>query len=112
MQNRVLFQGQRIWVWFITLSILTGLLLALFSGSLQLKRTIRADVPLDEFKAQMAKRIPARMKLYAIPGCSLALVEDGGIVWIEAYGYADLDRGRALSVDTPMSVQAITKAVA
>ncbi len=91
MQNKVLFQGHRIWAWFITLSILTGLLLALFSGSLQIKRAMRANVPLAEFKAQMDKRIPALMKLYAIPGCSLALVKDGEIIWTEAYGYADLE---------------------
>jgi CubicO group peptidase (beta-lactamase class C family) len=86
---------------------LFALLLALFSGSLQIKRTIRANVPLDEFRAQMDKRIPDLMKLYEIPGCSVALVKDGEIVWIEAYGYADVESGRALTVDTPMSVQSI-----
>ncbi|HHT49590.1 MAG TPA: beta-lactamase family protein [Firmicutes bacterium] len=111
MQKAVLFQGHKRWVWFITLSILTALLLALFSGSLQIKRTIRANVPLDEFRAHMDKRIPALMKLYEIPGCSVALVKDGEIVWIEAYGYADVESGRALTVDTPMSVQSITKSV-
>lgn len=111
MQNTVLFRGRKIWVWFITLSILTGLLLALFSGSLHIKRTILADVPLGEFKAQMDKGIPALMKRYEIPGCSVALVKDGEIIWIEAYGYADVGSRRALTVDTPMSVQSITKSV-
>jgi CubicO group peptidase (beta-lactamase class C family) len=51
------------------------------------------------------------MKQYEIPGCSIALVKDGEIVWTEAYGYANVESGRALTVDTPMSVQSITKSV-
>jgi CubicO group peptidase (beta-lactamase class C family) len=90
---------------------LISLLLALFYGSLQIKRTMRADIPLDEFKAHMDERINTLMKLYEIPGCSIALVKDGEIVWTGAYGYADVESGRALNVDTPMSVQSITKSV-
>ena len=67
MQN-TLFQGHKIGAWFILLSIVISLLLALFSGSLQIKRTMRAGVPLDEFKAHMGERIPALMKQYEIPG--------------------------------------------
>ena len=107
-QNTVLFQGHKIRAWFILLSILISLLLALFSGSLQIKRTMGADMTLDEFKAHMDERIPALMKLYEIPGCSVALVKGGEIVWTGAYGYADVESGRALTVDSPMSVQSIT----
>lgn len=111
MQNTVLFKGHIILAWFIVLSIVIGLLLALFSGSLQIKRTIGSYMPLDEFKAHMDERIPALMKLYEIPGCSVALVKDKEIVWAEAYGYANVESGRELTVDTPMSVQSITKSV-
>jgi CubicO group peptidase (beta-lactamase class C family) len=111
MQNTVLFKEHKIWAWFILLSIVIGLLLALFSGSLQFKRPMGADMPLDEFKTHMDERISVLMKIYEIPGCSIALVNDGEIVWTEAYGYADVESGRALTVDTPMSVQSITKSV-
>lgn len=110
MQKAGLFE-HRIWAWFILLSIAIGLLLALFSGSLQIKRNMEADMPLDEFKANMDERIPALMKQYEIPGCSVALVKDGEVVWTEAYGYADVESGRALTADTQMSVQSITKSV-
>jgi CubicO group peptidase (beta-lactamase class C family) len=59
----------------------------------------------------MDERIPALMKLYGIPGCNIALVQDKEVVWTEGYGYADVASGRALTVDTPMSVQSITKSV-
>jgi CubicO group peptidase (beta-lactamase class C family) len=111
MKNTVLFQGYKIWAWFVLLSILFSLLIALFYGSLQIKRTKLSGLPLDEFKAHMDKRINALMKLYDIPGCSIALVKDFEIVWAVAYGYADVESGRVLKVDTPMSVQSITKSV-
>ncbi len=99
------------WIWFILTSVIISLLVMLFSGSLQIKRNMHADVPLDEFKAHMDERIPALMKLYGIPGCNIALVQDNEIVWTEDYGYADVASGRALTVDTIMSVQSITKSV-
>jgi CubicO group peptidase (beta-lactamase class C family) len=101
----------RMWAWFILLSILICFLVVLFSGSLQIKHNIRTNAPLDEFKAHMDERIPALMKLYGIPGCNIALVRDKEVVWTEGYGYADVASGRVLTVDTPMSVQSITKSV-
>jgi CubicO group peptidase (beta-lactamase class C family) len=99
------------WIWFILTSIIISFLVMLFSGSLQIKRNMHADAQLDEFKAHMDERIPALMKLYSIPGCNIALVKDGEIAWTEAYGYADVESGRMLTTDTPMSVQSITKSV-
>jgi len=110
-KNTALFQGHKIWVCFILSSILLSLLTAFLSSSLQIKHTIRSGTSLDEFKTHMDDRIPTLMKLYKIPGCSIALVKDSEIVWAEAYGYADVESGRALTVDTPMSVQSITKSV-
>jgi CubicO group peptidase (beta-lactamase class C family) len=82
-----------------------------FSGSLQIKRNLRANAPLDAFKAHMDERIPALLKLYGIPGCNIALVQGKEVVWTEAYGYADVAGGRVLTIETPMSVQSITKSV-
>ncbi len=99
------------WAWFILLTILICFLVALLSGSLQIKRNIRTNASLDEFKAYMDERITALMKQYGIPGCNIALVRDKEVVWTKGYGYADVASGRALAVDTPMSVQSITKSV-
>jgi CubicO group peptidase (beta-lactamase class C family) len=111
MKKAGIITGYRLWLWFILLSILISLLVALLTGCLHIKRNQSADIPLDEFKAHMYERIPTLMKRYRIPGCSIALVKAGEIVWTEAYGYADVASGRALTVDTPMSVQSITKSV-
>lgn len=105
------FEGRKMWVWFIILSLFTGLFVALLSGSLQIKRKIHPGASLEEFLAYMDERIPSLMKLYRIPGCSIALVLDYEIVWTQSYGYADLESGRTLTTDIPMSVQSITKSV-
>jgi hypothetical protein len=60
-------------LWFILTSTIISLLIMLFSGSLQIKRSMRAHALLEEFKAHMDERIPALMKLYGIPGCNIAL---------------------------------------
>ena len=101
----------RMWIWFIFISVIISLFVMLFSGSLQIKRNMRADAPLDEFKSYMDERIPALMKQYSIPGCNIALVKNGEIAWTQGYGYADMASSRALTVDTAMSVQSITKPV-
>jgi CubicO group peptidase (beta-lactamase class C family) len=111
MKNARILGGHRMWIWFIFTSIIISLLVMLLSGSLQMGRKMRADAPLDEFKAHMDERIPTMMKLYGIPDCNIALVKDGEIAWTEGYGYADVKSGRALTTDTPMSVQSITKSV-
>ena len=109
--NKRLFRGRKIWAWFILFSALFSLVIAFLSGSLQFKRTIGTDAQLNEFMAYMDKRIPNLMRSYEIPGCSIALVKEREIVWTQAYGYADVESSRMLTVDTPMSVQSITKSV-
>jgi uncharacterized membrane-anchored protein YhcB (DUF1043 family) len=52
----------------IALSLFISILVALLSGSLQ-RRNMRADAPLDEFKAHMNERIPALMKQYSKHSC-------------------------------------------
>ncbi len=111
MKKSKFLEAYRMWIWFIFISLIISLLVMMISGSLQSKRNLRAHVPLDEFKAHMDERIPALMKLYGIPGCNIALVKDYEVVWTESYGYADVESGRELTVDTPMSVQSITKSV-
>ncbi|HHT17315.1 MAG TPA: beta-lactamase family protein [Papillibacter sp.] len=103
--------SRRMWIWFIVLTVLMSLLVMLFSGNLQIKGTMRTGAPLSEFTSLMNERIPALMKQYRIPGCNIALVKDNEVVLLEAYGYADVASGTTLMVNTPMSVQSITKSV-
>lgn len=65
----------------------------------------------EEFTEYLDQRIPELMDLYKIPGSSLALVQDGRLVWTAAYGYSNLERQERLTPDTPMRVQSISKSL-
>ncbi|MFY9174170.1 MAG: serine hydrolase domain-containing protein [Peptococcia bacterium] len=74
-------------------------------------KKIRPNSSTEEFTAFLDYRVPKLMEFYGIPGVSLALVRDGQIVHIAAYGEADQKSGRKMTVDMPMRVQSISKSV-
>lgn len=111
MRNSKTIQRSRIWLWFILISLIFTIIVAFINGSLPLPRSIPPDTSVEDFKKHFNERIPSLMTLFRIPGCSIALVQDNDIVWTEAYGFADLESETALTVDTPMRVQSISKSV-
>ncbi len=66
---------------------------------------------LDAFTQYLDARVPRLMNQYDVPGASLALVRDGDLVWSGAYGYADLERERKMTVDAVYRVESISKSV-
>ena len=70
-----------------------------------------AGAPLPEFTAHLDQRVPEIMYDYAIPGLSIALIENGETVWKQAYGYADVEAGRKMTVDTYCRLESISKSV-
>jgi len=46
---------------------------------------------INEFTDFLDRRIPALMESYAIPGVAIALIDQGEIAWVKAYGHADLE---------------------
>ncbi|MCK9287161.1 MAG: serine hydrolase domain-containing protein [Sphaerochaetaceae bacterium] len=111
MEQKTKSKGQRMWWLIIIFFLLLGVLIALLSGSLQVKPKLSPKVTLDQFKAHMDEMIPNLMGMHEIPGCSIALVVGSEIAWTKAYGYADKEDRRILTTDTPMSVQSITKSL-
>ncbi len=105
------FIGSRAWIGLIILSLLAFMFVAMITGSVLPKQQVRPGDPLNAFLSHMNGRIPALLEQYQIPGCSIALVQNKEIVWLQAYGCADLESGRVLSSDTQMRVQSISKSV-
>ena len=73
-------------------------------------RKIEIHSPTEDFTAYLDIRIPKLMRIYKIPGASIALVRDGQIVYTAAYGVANQKRIK-MTVDMPMRVQSISKSV-
>lgn len=51
------------------------------------------------------------MDRYDVPGTTLALIQNGVVAWTSAYGYADLERSRPMTVDAVFRAESISKPV-
>ncbi len=52
-----------------------------------------------------------RMKFYKVPSVSIALINNGKIEWVKAYGYADIEGKRLANTNTLYQVASISKSV-
>ncbi|MDQ0008744.1 CubicO group peptidase (beta-lactamase class C family) [Luteibacter jiangsuensis] len=83
----------------------TGLL---FSCLLLALPAAAADKPLRG--AALDQRITFLMKEAKVPGLAVAIVEDGKVVSVKAYGQRDVEQGLPLTTDTVMYAASLTKA--
>jgi CubicO group peptidase (beta-lactamase class C family) len=65
----------------------------------------------SEFTSFLDNRIPDLMKRYDIPGANVALIHDGEIVWLRAYGYADVGRKQTMTKGTTYRAESLSKSV-
>ncbi len=70
-----------------------------------------APPPLEILTEHFDSEIPGLMSRFAIPGVSVALVDDGEMVWSNAYGSADTEAGIAMTVDAVGRAESISKSV-
>ena len=61
-----------------------------------------ADVKIDRY-------VEGEMELNGIPGLSLALVEDGKVSYVRAYGVRDVGTRQPIRVETPMELASVSK---
>ena len=59
--------------------------------------------------AALDREIQARMAAAKVPGLALALIEDGRVTYVKAYGLRDLEQNLPLTTDTTMYAASITK---
>ena len=56
-------------------------------------------------------RLADRMRHYRVPGLSVAVVDNGQLVWAQAWGVAQIGKPQPLTVDTLMQAASISKAL-
>ncbi|SHF22802.1 CubicO group peptidase, beta-lactamase class C family [Fodinibius roseus] len=66
---------------------------------------------LETFTQQLDARISTIMDRYDIPGTSIALIQDRNLVWSNAYGYADIEQQKKLTIDAVCRTESISKSV-
>src|SRR5215813_1525792 len=60
----------------------------------------RADAMLSQVTAQLERDVPQLMKESDVPGLSMALVRDGEIAWVHAFGVKNSETKEAVTDDT------------
>ncbi len=99
-------------LWIKILIVLTlSFSLVIFVFKLHLIGEVDQDTSLEDFTAYLDERIPFLMEKYDIPGVNVALVKNAAIPWSKAYGYAHLETGRKMTVNTCCRVESISKSV-
>ena len=76
------------------------LVAALLAGSAI--ANVAADVEIDRY-------VEEEMELNGIPGLSLALVEDGKVSYVRAYGVRNAETRQPIRVETPMELASVSK---
>ncbi len=72
---------------------------------------VAAGAPAGTFADYLDARLPTLMERYDVPGVAVAVVRDGELVWSGAYGYADHETARPMTVDTICRAESISKSV-
>ena len=67
----------------------------------------RGDSPWEE----VATDIVVQMQQGNIPGMAVAVTKPGEILWTGAFGWANLENNRAVTVDTPFMLASVSKTV-
>jgi len=75
--------------------------------------TATTEVPIATTTARSAKAAAAREVFDALspsePGCSVAVGEDGEVVWAEGFGLANLETGQPVTPDTVFDIGSTSK---
>ncbi|MBU6955378.1 serine hydrolase [Hahella sp. HN01] len=74
------------------------------------KSTQDASYSFDEWREKFESSIQPRMHAAHVAGTSVAIMSrDCGTLYSSSFGYADIGKGRKLTVDTPMHLASISK---
>jgi len=96
----------------ISLLVIAALLAGLFLAE---KPTVIAQPVIgggiESFTQAMDRKLPDRMNSYGIPGVAIAVLHKGEIVWVQAYGIADRESGRAMAEGDIFRVESISKSI-
>lgn len=64
-----------------------------------------------EFLQYFDQRIKVLMTKYKIPGVNIAIIRQGKILWVNAYGFANKEKAIPMKLETTCRVESISKSV-
>lgn len=92
-------------------SILVSILLLIFCmySLAQQAPPLKTDVEKETLIGHLKKVIPELMKKADIPGLSIAVIQDGKIIWTEGFGIKNTKTGETVNKDTIFEAASLTK---
>jgi CubicO group peptidase (beta-lactamase class C family) len=70
------------------------------------------SVSQKDYLIELDKKIPAWLDEFIVPGTAIALIEDGEIILLKGYGYADKKNNVTINSKTGFNIASISKTVA
>ncbi len=92
------------------ISFTVFIILLLFSTVFQMQK-VDSKGALITFTDHLEKNIPELMAYYDVPGLNIALIKNGKQVWADSFGYANVEQGKKMAIDTVCRVESISKSV-
>lgn len=83
--------------WLIGLSLIVIPYLVLSVATAQAKLPLQIEQNIDNF-------VNSRLDTWQVPGMQVAVIQDGQVTFNKAYGVADLETNRAMTIDTPIQL--------
>jgi CubicO group peptidase (beta-lactamase class C family) len=72
---------------------------------------VAGDTPSAAERGEMADAVRMFMKTYEVPGCGIAIFRRGGLVYEEAFGFADLEARTALTPTHRFRIASVSKPI-
>lgn len=89
----------------------TAVLLAASSLAGCVRDPVDPGEPLDAFVDHVDVSVGTAMRRYRVPGVAVAVVRDGEVAWMRAYGFADLEGAEPMDLDALFHTGSISKSV-
>lgn len=83
--------------WLVSLMLVLIPWLVLSSSYAQAKLPVQIEQNIDDF-------VKGRLESWNVPGIQVAVIQDGEMTFNKAYGLADIENSRAMTVDTPIQL--------
>ena len=77
----------------------------------QIRKVESGLIPPVRFEGDSNWRIEDRMKLYGVPGVSIAVISDSKIAWVKSYGVVDQESKQPVTDQTLFQAASISKAI-
>lgn len=67
------------------------------------------NIPTSEFLAHIDRNLPQLLEDFAVPGCAIAIIDDGELILQRGYGLANVATGEEVGIHTGFNIGSVSK---